>query len=133
MVMILSIGLLAGCGKKEENQTSTNNKHNEEKDKNEFMKQIKSKVVIKDGRMIIEKPDVGLISKKYNEEHNKHIAETILVKEDEKITSLSFLKIEKTKKWSEEEKKWCETKRTLNDFDIGLFGLNFQLNWHKNY
>lgn len=104
--------------KKEENQASTNNKHNEEKDKNEFMKQIKSKVVIKDGRMIIEKPDVGLISKKYNEEHNKHIAETILVKEDEKITSLSFLKIEKTKKWSKEE---------TNNFykALELFGLDF--------
>ena len=104
--------------KKEENQASIKNKINEEKDKNEFMKQIKSKIVIKDGRMIMEKPDVGLISKKYNEEHNKHITETIFVNEEEKITSLSFLKKEKTKKWSEEE--------TSNFYKaLELFGLDF--------
>lgn len=104
--------------KKEENQASLNNKINEEKDKNEFMKQIKSKIVIKNGRMIMEKPDVGLISKKYNEEHNKHITETIFVNEDEKLTSLSFLKKEKTKKWSEEE--------TSNFYKaLELFGLDF--------
>ena len=104
--------------KKEENQASVNIKRNEEKDKNEFMKQIKTKIVIKDGKMIMEKPDVGLISKKYNEEHNKHITETIIVNEDEKLTSLSFLKKEKTKKWSEEE---------TNNFykAIELFGLDF--------
>lgn len=103
--------------KKEENQAAINNKKNEERDKNEFIKQIKSKIVIKNGRMIMEKPDVGLISKKYNEEHNKHISETIFV-DDEKITSLSFLKKEKTKKWSEEE---------TNNFykALELFGLDF--------
>ena len=104
--------------KKEENQASSNIERNEEKDKNEFMKQIKSKIVIKNGRMIMEKPDVGLISKKYDEEHNKHIIETIFVNEDEKLTSLSFLKKEKTKKWTEEE---------TNNFykALELFGLDF--------
>ena len=104
--------------KKEENKESANIKSNEEKEKNEFMKQIKSKIVIKNGRMIMEKPDVGLISKKYNEEHSKHITETIFVNEDEKLTSLSFLKKEKTKKWTEEE---------TNNFykAIELFGLDF--------
>ena len=104
--------------KKEENQVPINNKPNEEKDKNDFMKEIKSKIIIRDGKMIMEKPDVGLISKKYNEEHSKNITKTIVVNEDEKLTSLSFLKKEKTKKWSEEE---------TNNFykAVELFGLDF--------
>ena len=104
--------------KKEEIQTSINNKKIEEKEKNEFMKQIKSKIVIRDGKMVMEKPDVGLISKKYDEEHNKYITETIIVNDEEKLTSLSFLKKEKTKKWTEEE---------TNNFykALELFGLDF--------
>ena len=105
---------------KEENKISTNNnKKNEENDKNEFIRRLKSRIVMVNGKMTIEKPDVGLISKKYNEEHNKHIAETIFVSnEDKKITSLSFLKKEKTKKWSEEE-----TQKFYKALE--LFGLDF--------
>ena len=75
-------------------------------DKNEYIKKLKSKIVMVNGRMVMEKPDVGLINKKYNEEHYKNISpiETILVNNEEKVVnSLSFLNIKPTKKWTEEE------------------------------
>ena len=73
--------------------------------------------------MVREKPDVGLISKKYNEEHYKNIAqiETIFANNEEKVVnSLSFLDIKPTKKWSEEE-------TNLFYRAIELFGLDFSL------
>ena len=36
------------------------------------------------------------------------------------VASMIGMTDEQEEKWSEDEKKWCETKRTLNDFDIGL-------------
>ncbi|MBP3338348.1 MAG: hypothetical protein J6L69_02970 [Lachnospiraceae bacterium] len=36
------------------------------------------------------------------------------------VASMIGLTDEQEEKWNDEEKKWCETKRTLNDFDIGL-------------
>ena len=71
--------------------------------------------------MVIEKPDVGLINKKYNEEHYKNISpkETVFVNNEEKvINSLSFLDKKPTKKWTEEENK-------LFYKAIEMFGLDF--------
>jgi transcription factor TFIIIB component B'' len=92
-----------------------------ENDKNEYIKSLKSRIVMVDGKMTIEKPDIELITKKYNEEANKDSSprETKFVSKDEHVVnSLSFLKIEHTKKWSEEE--------TQNFYKaLELFGLDF--------
>ena len=75
------------------------------------------------GKMVMEKPDVGAINKKYNEEHYKNISpmETIFVNNEEKVVnSLSFLNMKPTKKWTEEENK-------LFYKAIELFGLDFSL------
>ena len=99
------------------NQISSNN---EETDKNEYIKKLKSKIVMKDGKMVIEKTDIGLINKQYNEEHYKRSSpkETIFVSSEENVNSLSFLKIIPTKKWSKEE--------TDNFYKaLKLFGLDF--------
>ena len=92
-----------------------------ENNKNEYIKSLKSRIVMVDGKMTIEKPDVGLITRKYNEEANKDFSpkETIFVSKDEHVVnSLSFLKIEHTKKWSEKE--------TQNFYKaLELFGLDF--------
>ncbi len=85
-----------------ENKISTKNQK-DEKDKNEYIKMVKSKIVMVNGKMTIEKPDVGLITKKYNEETNKYLSpkETIFVSKDEEVVnSLSFIKMEHTKKRS---------------------------------
>ena len=94
---------------------------NEAEDKNEYIKKVKAKIVMVNGRMVIEKPDVGLINKKYNEEHYKNISpiETVFVNNEEKvINSLSFLDKKPTKKWTEEENK-------LFYKAIEMFGLDF--------
>ena len=94
---------------------------NEAEDKNEYIKKVKAKIVMVNGRMVIEKPDVGLINKKYNEEHYKNISpiETVFVNNEEKvINSLSFLNKKPTKKWTEEENK-------LFYKAIEMFGLDF--------
>ena len=92
----------------------------EENEKNEFMKQIKPKIVMVNGKMTIEKPDVGLINKKYNEEHNNNLLpkETIFVNNEENINSLSFLNINHTKKWTKED-------TDLFYRALELFGLDF--------
>ena len=103
-----------------ENKISTKNQK-DEKDKNEYIKMVKSKIVMINGKMTIEKPDVGLITKKYKEETNKYLSprETIFVNKDEEIVnSLSFIKMEHTKKWTEEETK-------LFYKALELFGLDF--------
>ena len=103
-----------------ENKISTKNQK-DEKDKNEYIKMVKSKIVMVNGKMTIEKPDVGLITKKYNEETNKYLTprETIFVSKDEEVVnSLSFIKMEHTKKWTEEETK-------LFYKALELFGLDF--------
>jgi len=103
-----------------ENKISTKNQK-DEKDKNEYIKMVKSKIVMVNGKMTIEKPDVGLITKKYNEETNKYLSpkETIFVSKDEEVVnSLSFIKMEHTKKWTEEETK-------LFYKALELFGLDF--------
>ena len=96
---------------------------NQNDDKNEYIKKLKPKIILVNGKMVREKPDVGLISKKYNEEHYKNIApiETIFANNEEKVVnSLSFLDIKPTKKWSEEE-------TNLFYRAIELFGLDFSL------
>ena len=92
-------------------------------DKNEYIKKLKSKIVMVNGRMVMEKPDVGLINKKYNEEHYKNISplETVFANHEEKVVnSLSFINIKPTKKWTEEENK-------LFYKAIELFGLDFSM------
>ena len=79
---------------------------NEIDDKNEYIKKLKAKIVMVNGRMVMEKPDVGSINKKYNEEHYKNISpiETVFANNEEKVVnSLSFLNKKPTKKWTEEE------------------------------
>ena len=96
---------------------------NQNDDKNEYIKKLKSKIVMVNGKMVMEKPDVGLINKKYNEEHYKNISpiETIFVSNEEKVVnSLSFIDMKPTKKWSEEE-------TNLFYKAIELFGLDFSL------
>ena len=99
------------------------NQKNQTEDKNEYIKKLKSKIIIVNGKMVMEKPDVGLINKKYNEEHYKNISpmETILVNNEEKVVnSLSFIDIKPTKKWTEEENK-------LFYKALELFGLDFSM------
>ena len=115
--------------KKGQTKLSMDNKSEEEKHKNqtddkyEYIKNLKSKIVMVNGKMVMEKPDVGLINKKYNEEHYKNISpmKTIFVNNEEKpVNSLSFLDIKPTKKWTEEENK-------LFYKAIELFGLDFSM------
>ena len=102
-------------------KSEDNKPKNETDDKNEYIKRLKSKIVIVNGKMVMEKPDVGAINKKYNEEHYKNISpiETIFVNNEEKVVnSLSFLNIKPTKKWTEEENE-------LFYKSLELFGLDF--------
>ena len=104
-------------------KTEEINQKNQTEDKNEYIKKLKSKIIMVNGKMVMEKPDVGLINKKYNEEHYKNISpmETILVNNEEKVVnSLSFIDIKPTKKWTEEENK-------LFYKALELFGLDFSM------
>ena len=106
-----------------DNKVEDNKQKNLSDDKNEYIKKLKTKIVMVNGKMVMEKPDVGLINKKYNEEHYKNISpiETILVNNEEKVVnSLSFLNIKPTKKWTEEENQ-------LFYKAIELFGLDFSM------
>ena len=92
-------------------------------DKNEYIKKLKSKIVMVNGKMVMEKPDVGLINKKYNEEHYKNLSplETVFANHEEKVVnSLSFINLKPSKKWTEEENK-------LFYKAIELFGLDFSM------
>ena len=92
-------------------------------DKNEYIKKLKSKIIMVNGKMVMEKPDVGLINKKYNEEHYKNLSplETVFAKKKKKVVnSLSFINIKPSKKWTEEENK-------LFYKAIELFGLDFSM------
>ena len=104
-------------------KTEEINQKNQTEDKNEYIKKLKSKIIMVNGKMVMEKPDVGLINKKYNEEHYKNISpmETILVNNEEKVVnSLSFIDIKPTKKWTEEENR-------LFYKALELFGLDFSM------
>ena len=71
----------------------------------------------------MEKPDVWLINKKYNEEHYKNLSplETVFTNHEEKVVnSLSLINIKPSKKWTEEENK-------LFYKVIELFGLDFSM------
>ena len=74
------------------------------------------------GKMVMQKPDVGLINKKYNEDHYNNILpmKTIFMNNEEKVSSLSFMDLKHTKKWTEEENK-------LFYKAIELFGLDFSM------
>ena len=101
-----------------DNKISTRNE--EKDDKNEYMKRLKSKISIVDGKMTLEKTDIGLVNKAYKEEHSKNNSskEAIFISNEKNVNSLSFLKIEHTKKWSEEE-------TNLFYKALELFGLDF--------
>ena len=74
-------------------------KQKDEKDKNEYIKTVKSKIIMINGKINIEKPDVGLITKKYKEGTNKYLEKLFLfVKMKKLLNSLSFIKKEHTKK-----------------------------------
>ena len=101
-----------------DNKISTRNE--EKDDKNEYMKRLKSKISIVDGKMTLEKTDIGFVNKTYKEEHSKNNSskEAIFISNEKNVNSLSFLKIEHTKKWSEEE-------TNLFYKALELFGLDF--------
>lgn len=98
-------------------------KKNEEKIKNDYQKRIKPKISYVNGKYIIEKQDIKTINQQFNEEQNKNISpkETIFVsneEDNENVNSLSFLNIEHTKKWSQDE-------TNLFYKGLELFGLDF--------
>jgi hypothetical protein len=85
----------------------------------EYIKSIKPKVVMKNGKISIEKPDIGLINKQYNDNLNKSLFPLEEIEDNnKKISSLSFKKINHCNKWKEEE---------TNIFykAIEVFGLDF--------
>ena len=85
----------------------------------EFIKNIKPKVIMINGKISIEKPDIGLINKQYNDNLNKSLFPLEEIEDNnKKISSLSFKKINHCNKWKEEE---------TNIFykAIEVFGLDF--------
>ena len=90
----------------------------EEMEKKEFLRKIKRRIKMENGKIVYEAIDIGT---KLNEENEKDIIPKEIVYEsnNENINSLSYLKDKiKPKKWSEEE---------TNQFykAIKLFGLDF--------
>ena len=101
------------------NTTSINNNNNNNLNSNEeYSKQIKSKIVIKDGKFSIEKKDIGLIYKQFNDEQNKNNIPLQMIDNNKKITSLSFKKLKHTNKWNENDTK-------LFYKALEIFGLDF--------
>ena len=84
----------------------------------EYNKQIKSKIVIKDGKFSIEKKDIGLIYKQFNDEQNKNNFPLQMLDNNKKITSLSFKKLKHTQKWNDNDTK-------LFYKALEIFGLDF--------
>lgn len=94
-------------------------KKDEKDDKNEYMKQLKSRIQIINGEMTLVKADVGLINKKYEEEHNQsNSPKKVTISNEGNVNSLSFLNIMHTKKWTKEE-------TNLFYKALELFGLDF--------
>ena len=106
--------------KKNKNITpNTNSTIKKFEDRNQYIKSIKPRVVIINGKITIEKPDVGLINKQYNEELNKNLIPLESSNNSEKkITSLSYIKTNHSNKWTEEETK-------LFYKALEMFGLDF--------
>ena len=96
------------------NQISNSNTINNE----DYLKSLKPKIVIINGKMTIEKPDISLLNKQYNEENYKNNIQIQQLDQIKKVTSLSFKKIQPRKKWSENETK-------LFYKAIEIFGLDF--------
>ena len=96
------------------NQISNSNAINNE----DYLKSLKPKIVIINGKMTIEKPDISLLNKQYNEENYKNNIQIQQLDQIKKVTSLSFKKIQPRKKWSESETK-------LFYKAIEIFGLDF--------
>ena len=84
----------------------------------QYNKMFKPKVVLVDGKITIEKPDIGLINKQINEEISKNAIPLESYDENQRITSLSFKKLHHTKKWTESD-------NTLFDRALSIFGLDF--------
>lgn len=84
----------------------------------QYNKMFKPKVVLVDGKITIEKPDIGLINKQINEEISKNALPLQSYDENQRITSLSFKKLHHTKKWTEQD-------NTLFYKALSIFGLDF--------
>lgn len=84
----------------------------------QYNKMFKPKVVLVDGKITIEKPDIGLINKQINEEISKNAIPLESYDENQRITSLSFKKLHHTKKWTESD-------NTLFYRALSIFGLDF--------
>ena len=82
--------------------TITNNFNSSNDD---YIKSIKPKVIMINGKIEIEKPDIGLINKQYTENLNKNLLplEESEDLNDKKISSLSFKKVNHCNKWKEED------------------------------
>ena len=96
------------------NQINTSNLINQQ----DYLKSIKPKIVMINGKMTIEKPDISLFNKQYIEQFNKNSIQIQQLDEVKKITSLSFKKLNHTKKWSEDDTK-------LFYKGLEIFGLDF--------
>ena len=100
------------------NNNANNNNSNNNNSNEDYSKKIKSKIVLKDGKFSIEKKDIGLIFKQYNEEQNKNNIPLQILDNNKKITSLSFKNLKHTNKWNENETK-------LFYKALEIFGLDF--------
>ncbi len=82
--------------------TITNNFNSSNDD---YIKSIKPKVIMINGKIEIEKPDIGLINKQYTENLKKNLLplEESEDLNDKKISSLSFKKVNHCNKWKEED------------------------------
>lgn len=113
---------LINDNQKESTNTKKNSNINNNlqiKTENDITKDYKPKVVIVDKKIVVQHTDVGMINKLFNEQKNANLIPSKTVEvQDKKITSLSFLKTNHTKKWTEEE---------VNMFykAIEIFGLDF--------
>ena len=79
---------------------------------------FKPKVVLVNGKIQIEKPDIGLINRQINEEISKNALPLESYDENKRITSLSFKKLHHTNKWT-------ETDTILFYKALSIFGLDF--------
>lgn len=90
----------------------------QEQQQSKYHSMLKPKIFLVDGKMQVQKPDIGLINKQINEEISKNSIPLMTYNANKRITSLSFKDIHHTNKWTELENK-------LFYKAIEVFGLDF--------
>lgn len=98
----------------QKNETSGSNLNSN----SHYNKMFKPKVVLVDGKIQIEKPDIGLINKQINEEISKNALPLESYDENKRITSLSFKKLHHTNKWTDTDTMYFYKA-------LSIFGLDF--------